>query len=121
MIGKNLELIGRVWGKSPTEMSELFDDVSVHSYRHYVSERRSVDPAFLCRLERLTGIPVIKLYESEIAISDIPLKPLSLQNPHSRIQNPGIGMVQGESPLYGEIKKMKEHLDELEKKVLANQ
>jgi transcriptional regulator with XRE-family HTH domain len=112
MIGKNLNVIRRVWGYSQQEMAELLK-VSRAMYQTYENETRTADPNFYIDLIDYTGISLKKLQKGEVLTNEVPVKPLRVHGTEtdgsSIVSEPktvynsdvSLGIVSEESVKYG--------------------
>jgi transcriptional regulator with XRE-family HTH domain len=115
MLSKNLETIRRMWGFNQKELADLLG-VTQPMYQTYEKGTREPSTDFLIDLEGLTGFPIRRLWRETIDLKELPRQPL---RPRRYESDTDVGQTGEDSELYGEIKKMKESLQELERKVLA--
>ncbi len=104
-----------MWGLNQRELAEILG-VTQPMYQTYEKGSREPSADFLIDLEDITGFSIKRLWRETIDIKEIPRQPLRL-NRYKMDED--VGQMDEDSGLYGEIKKMKESLQELERKVLA--
>ena len=134
MFGENLREIQKRWGMTQWQLAELIADDEIKMKKDSISNlcnaKTRPTVKLICKLEKLTGIPVLVLEEEYIEAQDIPKKPLDLttskdvENPYEqnnwrrlRIED----FFAKSQEMFKEMKSIQERLLALENKLSANE